>query len=164
MIGMKTLKLVVLRIALSAAAAAGCVAGSAQTPAAPAQAASPMAADNELAQSRVFPFDAMTARTAANGTEGRNVLRGELKSGEWVGIHESMQPGGATPVPLHPIQHSELILVQEGTVVFEHDGKEEKAGPGSVIYVAFGTVHRVKNVSDAPAKYFVVQIGGDTKK
>jgi mannose-6-phosphate isomerase-like protein (cupin superfamily) len=55
-------------------------------------------------------------------------------------------------------------VVQEGTVAFEHDGKSEKVGPGGVIYVAFGTMHRVRNVGDGPAKYFVVQIGGDTKK
>jgi hypothetical protein len=30
--------------------------------------------------------------------------------------------------------------------------------------VAFGTLHTVKNIGDAPAKYVVIQIGGDTKK
>ena len=55
-------------------------------------------------------------------------------------------------------------MVQEGTVGFEHDGKAEKVGPGGVIYVALGTLHRLKNVGDGPAKYFVVAIGGDMKK
>jgi len=65
------------------------------------------------------------------------------------------------------IQHSEFILVREGELEFDHevDGKmvAEKAGPGGVIYVAYGTRHTVKNVGTVPAKYFVVAIGGDAK-
>jgi mannose-6-phosphate isomerase-like protein (cupin superfamily) len=141
--------------AVLAIAAMGSTASVAQISAAP---------GGELGQSRVFAFDQMTAKKAPNGSESRNVLHGPLSTGEVVGMHESVQPAGAEPVALHAIQHSELIMVSEGTVAFEHDGKSEKVGPGGVIYVAFGTVHRVKNVGDGPAKYFVVQIGGDTKK
>jgi mannose-6-phosphate isomerase-like protein (cupin superfamily) len=118
----------------------------------------------ELGASRVFALDEMTVRKTANGGESRDVLHGALSTGEVVGMHESVQPAGAEPVALHAIQHSELVMVQEGTVAFEHDGKSETVGPGGVIYVAFGTVHRVRNVGAGPAKYFVVQIGGDTKK
>lgn len=142
-------------VALAAVTAMGGVRAKAQAAAAPA---------SGLAGPRVFAFDEMTVKKMANGGESRNVLHGALSTGEVVGMHESMQPAGAEPVALHAIQHSELIMVQEGTVVFEHDGKSEKVGAGGVIYVAFGTVHRVKNVGDGSAKYFVVQIGGDTKK
>jgi quercetin dioxygenase-like cupin family protein len=74
-----------------------------------------------------------------------------------------MQPAGATPSAAHKIQHSELIVVQEGTLELQHDGKAERAGPGGILYVAFGTMHTVKNVGAVPAKYVVIQIGGDTK-
>ncbi len=47
---------------------------------------------------------------------------------------------------------------------FDHDGKAERAGPGGIIYVAYGTLHRVRNVGNSPATYVVIQIGGDTKK
>ncbi|WP_260734632.1 cupin domain-containing protein [Tunturiibacter lichenicola] len=117
-----------------------------------------------LTESRVFVLEQMPVRKMANGGESRDVMHGALATGEVVGVHESVQPPGATPGPLHTIQHSELITVLEGTVTFEHDGKEEKVGPGGVIYVAMGTLHRLKNVGDGPAKYCVVQIGGDTKK
>jgi quercetin dioxygenase-like cupin family protein len=106
----------------------------------------------------------MTVRTAPNGAEGRSVVSGTLATGEAIGIHETMQPAGTVPNPPHKIQHSEVIVVQEGTLEFEHDGKAERAGPGSILYVAFGTLHTVKNIGDAPAKYVVIQIGGDTKK
>ena len=119
---------------------------------------------NALATSRVFAFDEMTAKTASNGTVGRNVFTGTLATGEAVAVHETMQPAGTVPNPAHRIQHSELIVVEEGTLEFEHDGKAERAAAGSIIYVAFGTLHAVKNVGDGPARYVVIQIGGDTKK
>src|ERR1700760_977489 len=114
--------------------------------------------------SKVFVFDQMPARKAANGTESRSVPGFTLTTGETVGMHESVQPPGIAPVALHAIHHSELILIQEGSLLFEHDGKQEKAGPGDMVYVAEGTIHRMTNVGPGPAKYFVVQIGGDMQK
>jgi quercetin dioxygenase-like cupin family protein len=127
-------------------------------------AAAQSGAPNPLAASRVFDYQQMDARTARNGSVGRNVVTGTLATGEAVAVHETTQPAGTVPNPPHRIQHSELIVVREGTLEFEHDGKAERAGPGSIIYVALGTLHSVKNVGDGPAEYVVVQIGGDTKK
>ncbi len=127
-------------------------------------AAAQQAGPNPLAVSRVFAYDDMVPKTAPSGVVGRNVFTVTLATGEAVAVHETMQPAGTVPNPAHRIQHSELIVVQEGTLEFQHDGKTERAGPGSVIYVALGTLHAVKNVGDIPAKYVVIQIGGDTKK
>jgi mannose-6-phosphate isomerase-like protein (cupin superfamily) len=143
-------------VGLALLAAIGSARGWTQTPEA--------AYSGTLSQSRVYVLEQMPVRKMANGGESRDVLHGALATGETVGVHESVQPAGATPSPLHTIQHSELITVLEGTLEFDHDGKEEKVGPGGVIYVAMGTLHRLKNVGDVPAKYCVVQIGGDTKK
>ena len=117
-----------------------------------------------LSQAQVFPLDGMTMRKMPNGGESRDVVRGALVTGEAVGVHESVLPVGSVPNPQHVIQHSELIMVQEGTVEFEHGEQAEKVGAGGVIYVALGTMHTLKNVGDVPAKYFVVAIGGDMKK
>jgi len=124
----------------------------------------PASAPNPLAAAQVFAYEQMPVRTMANGGEGRNVVSGTLATGESVNVHESMQPAGATPNPAHRIQHSEFIVVQQGTLEFIHDGKTERATAGSVIYVAFGTLHGVKNVGDVPAKYIVIAIGGDIEK
>jgi mannose-6-phosphate isomerase-like protein (cupin superfamily) len=126
--------------------------------------AAPAAASSPLTEARVYTVAEMPVRKMANGGESRDVLRGVLPTGEAVGVHESMQVVGAVPNPPHKIDHSEIITVIEGTLSFEHDGKSEKVGPGGVIFVAMGTMHTVKNVGDVPAKYVVVQIGGDTKK
>jgi quercetin dioxygenase-like cupin family protein len=143
-------------VGLSAVAAIG-GAMQAQTAAAPTAAAT-------LSQTKVFPFDQMPARKMANGGESRDVLRGVLTTGEVVSVHESQQPAGMAPNPLHTIQHSEIIMIMQGTVVFEHDGKSDKVGAGGVIFVAPGTQHALRNVGEETAKYCVVQVGGDTKR
>jgi quercetin dioxygenase-like cupin family protein len=120
--------------------------------------------NNPLAASRVFAYDEMTPKTAPNGAVGRNAFSGTLATGEAIAAHETMQPAGTVPNPAHRIQHSELIVVEEGTLEYTHDGKTERAGAGSIIYVAFGTLHSVRNAGDGPAKYVVIQIGGDTGK
>ena len=122
-----------------------------------------LASDN-LSHSKVFAFDNLPVRKMANGGESRYVVEGAVATGETVSIHESVQPAGAPPNPAHRIEHSEFILVQEGTLEFMHDGKTERAGAGSVIYVAHGTMHGVRNVGDGPAKYTVFSLGGDAGK
>ncbi len=117
-----------------------------------------------LSQSRVYTLDQMPVRKMANGGLSRDVLRGTLTTGEVVAVHESEQPAGMAPNAPHTIQHSEVTVVLEGMVVFEHDGRSEKVGPGGVIFVASGTLHTIRNVGDGTAKYCVVQVGADTKK
>jgi quercetin dioxygenase-like cupin family protein len=147
---------------LSLAAAAAMLACAA---AAPAQQPSPNTSPaNPLAASRVFAYRDMTARTSPNGAVSRSVFTGTLSTGEAIAVHESMQPKGMPPNPAHRIQHSELIVVEEGTLAYTHDGVTERADAGSIIYVALGTLHSVRNVGDGPAKYVVIQIGGDTGK
>jgi mannose-6-phosphate isomerase-like protein (cupin superfamily) len=122
------------------------------------------AAPDALTQARVYTMDQITARKMANGGESRDVLRGVLPTGEIINVHESEQPAGATPNPAHAIEHTEVIVIIQGTVVFEHDGKSEKAGAGDILYVAKGTLHQLRNAGQDAAKYCVIQIGGDTRK
>jgi len=143
-------------VAFAAMGTMSAVSQGAQTPA--------QAKDAVLSSSRAFPLEQMAVRKTANGGESRNIVNGVLKTGEGVALHESILPVGTSPNAGHAIQHSEFIVVSEGTLEFEHDGKTETVGPGGVIYVAYGTFHKVKNVGKVPAKYVVVAIGGDTKK
>ena len=120
-----------------------------------------------LAAARVFAYDQMPVRTMANGAESRDVVHGTLATGERVNLHQSMQAVSAPPNPAHVIQHTEFILVREGELEFQHeiDGQmvSERAGPGSVIYVALGTKHAVRNIGSVPVRYMVVAVGGDVK-
>jgi quercetin dioxygenase-like cupin family protein len=127
-------------------------------------AAGAQSASNPLANSRAFICEQMRPHTNANGTQSRLFFTGTLATGESVSVHESTQPAGTVPPALHKIQHSEFIVIEEGTVEYHHDGVVERAGPGSILYVKIGTEHFVANVGDGPAKYAVIQIGGDVVK
>jgi quercetin dioxygenase-like cupin family protein len=105
-----------------------------------------------LEGSRVFSYQQRAPKVAANGSVGRFVLGGRLTTGETVSVHETLQPAGTVPNPAHRIGHSEVIVVERGWLEFDHDGKAGRAGPGSIIFVALGTVHRIKNVSRGPAQ------------
>ncbi len=100
----------------------------------------------------------------ANGTERWNGPTGTLNSGEAIAMHESVVPAGTPKVALHKILHSELIVVIEGTLSYQHEDVVETAPAGSVIYVAQGTNHLVWNSGNTQARYMVLQVGGDTKK
>ena len=116
-----------------------------------------------LSESEVLFPDRLPVTTNPNGGKSWNIVHGVLATGEAIALHESLQPAGIAPKPPHSIQHSELILVQQGTLLFEYDGGSEKVAEGGVIFVAFGTRHAARNVGDGPAKYLVVAIGGDTR-
>jgi quercetin dioxygenase-like cupin family protein len=116
-----------------------------------------------LSQSKVFNIDQLPVRTMPNGGKSWDVLDGILVTGEAVAIHESAQPPGLAPNPQHKIDHSEFILVREGTLEFQYDGKFERVGAGGVIFVAPGTMHTARNVGNGLANYVVISIGGDTK-
>lgn len=116
-----------------------------------------------LAAAKVFDPASLPLAHNPNGSERRDVVTGRLATGETVHIHESLQPPGLAPNPAHAIAHSEFILVQDGTLEFTHDGKTETAGPGSVIYVAYGTLHQARNAGTVPARYTVIAIGGDAQ-
>lgn len=115
-----------------------------------------------LCDSEVLCPDRLPLTTQVNGGKSWNIIHGTLATGETIALHESLQPAGIRPNPPHSIQHSEFILVQQGTLLFEHDGGSEKVSEGGVIFVAFGTRHAARNVSAGPAKYLVIAIGGDT--
>lgn len=139
-----------------------CAALSAVAVTTPAKASPQSEKSKTLSDSAVFSPDRLPVTTGANGGKRWDTLRGVLATGESIAVHESLQPAGIAPNPPHTIQHSELILVQEGTLLFEHDGRAEKVAAGGAIFVALGTKHGARNVGDGPAKYLVIAIGGDS--
>jgi mannose-6-phosphate isomerase-like protein (cupin superfamily) len=121
------------------------------------------AAGDFTSGSKVFALSSLTPTKAANGSQRLIGFRGSIATGETLGLHESWVPPGLPPAPVHVITHSELIVVLEGNLTFVHGDKQEPAAAGDIIYVAYGTNHAIRNTGTAPARYMVLQVGGDTK-
>jgi quercetin dioxygenase-like cupin family protein len=111
-----------------------------------------------LSTQRSFRFDELPVKSGPNG-ESRPVLHGVLPTGEFVELHETTLLPGHMPHPAHKHRHSELMLIREGTLEFDNDGKPERVGPGSVIFAASNVMHGLKNIGETNANYFVVAIG-----
>ena len=99
-----------------------------------------------------------------NGAQRWSGPNGTTASGEAISMHVSIVPAGIPPPALHRIDHTELVVVQEGTLEYTHDGITDHAPAGSILYVARGTNHSIRNAGPGTARYTVLQIGGDTKK
>ena len=155
-----------LCIALSSFAALAAVAAESQqtskmpdvmaVPAPPGSASDPV-----LSTPGSFRFGDLPVVKTSNG-ETRAVTRGVLPTGEAIELHETTLLSGKMPHPPHKHRHSEFIMVREGTMEFENDGKPERVGPGGVIFAASNIMHGMKNVGETTAIYFVIAIGRDT--
>ncbi len=120
MAGMKNLNRRDLCVALSAFAAIASVPASAQAQAMP--------GEKVLSTPQAFPFDSLPAKKTENGVS-RAVIQGVLPTGEAVELHETTLLPGHMPHPPHKHRHSEFMMIREGTIEFDNDGKKERVGP-----------------------------------
>ncbi|HVS51067.1 MAG TPA: cupin domain-containing protein [Opitutaceae bacterium] len=67
-----------------------------------------------------------------------------------------LNPGENTG-PLHRHPQEELVIVKEGTLEVNIDGRKQIAGPGAMIFFAVNENENMTNVGPTPATYYVLQ-------
>ena len=68
----------------------------------------------------------------------------------------TLNPGESTG-PLHRHPQEEIVLVKEGTLKINIDGRKQLAGPGAVIFYTANENENMTNVGPTPATYYVLQ-------
>ncbi len=107
--------------------------------------------------SAVFAWDKLVARTTPNG-ERRDVANHATPTLAVFECHiTTLNPGAASHEP-HRHPQEELIIVKEGTLEVHINGQLEVAGRGSTFFYASNDMHRVRNVGDTRATYWVVNL------
>jgi XRE family transcriptional regulator, regulator of sulfur utilization len=94
--------------------------------------------------------------------KGREFLNGLTHSGFNIEVHETvLGPSTETHAP-HRHEHEEIIIVVEGTLETNVEGRREKADQGSVIYFGSNQLHNARNVGTTPCRYYVLELRGST--
>jgi mannose-6-phosphate isomerase-like protein (cupin superfamily) len=90
----------------------------------------------------------------------RAYTKGMLKAGNiQLEIHETTQEVGAPHEPVETHAHSEIWLVQSGTIELTTNGVARKMVAGDVGICVAGDKHYIQNAGETPATYFVVAVG-----
>jgi XRE family transcriptional regulator, regulator of sulfur utilization len=128
----------------------------AQTPSpSPAPAPSPVPAPAARLTSSTYEWAKLVVEAKPNGSR-RAVLDGPTATLDRMHVHiTTLNPGEKSGEPRKHLQE-EVIIVKEGTIEANWDGKSSTIGPGSVIFFASNAVTYLRNAGKTPATYYVV--------
>jgi quercetin dioxygenase-like cupin family protein len=120
-----------------------------------AESSAPAKAPESKLTSDVFDWEKMDVTTTPTGVR-RAVFDGATATVDKVHCHIStLNPGEKSGDPRKHLQE-EVIIVKEGTLEANFDGKSKTGGPGSVIFFAAGSTTFLRNTGKTPATYVVI--------
>jgi quercetin dioxygenase-like cupin family protein len=108
-------------------------------------------------QSAVYNWEKLQVKPSKVG-EGRAVLNGSTVTLANLETHITTINAGEAPHGAHRHPDEEFVLVREGTLEVNINGRTERAGPGSVLFLASNDLHGWRNVGDTRATYHVIRI------
>jgi len=88
--------------------------------------------------------------------ETRSIAKGPTATLDELEMHVTTLNPGQQSHPPHKHPNEELVILDKGTVEALVNGEWKRLGPGSVIFNASNVLHGLRNVSDAPAQYHVI--------
>ncbi len=115
--------------------------------------------ENELGQvkSGVYKWDDYKPKPG-DMRESRTFFEAASPHFEYLRIHASTQFPGAAPSTAHAnAEHEECIIVKEGKMKVNIEGKSKILGPGGVILLMPQQMHSLENVGDTNLTYYVMK-------
>ena len=107
-------------------------------------------------ESGVFDWNTLTA-TATRTGQRRDVFDAPTATLDKLHGHITTLNPGENTGPLHRHPQEELVIIKEGTIEVNIDGRKQVAGPGSIIFFAVNENENMTNVGKTPATYLVLQ-------
>lgn len=90
--------------------------------------------------------------------ESRKIIEGQTTHFEYLKIHASTQHAGASPGKAHAnAVYEECIIVKEGRMKIEIEGKSQVLETGGVVLLMPQQVHQIENVGNQNLTYYVMQ-------
>lgn len=83
------------------------------------------------------------------------MLTGEQTGGNLTIMFDTTPPGLGPPLHRHS-NEDEIFLVANGCINYNVEGKWTEVGPGGLVYLPKGTVHRYQNVGDTPSSHWII--------
>ena len=114
------------------------------------------APSREPLASRVFDWESLTP-TATKTGQRRDVFDAPTDTLDRRHGHITTLNPGENTGPLHRHPQEELVIIQEGTVEVNIDGRKKVVGPGSIVYFSVNANENMTNVGSTPAVYTVIQ-------
>jgi quercetin dioxygenase-like cupin family protein len=111
---------------------------------------------NEPLSSRVIDWNTLKPTPTKTG-ERRNVFDAPTATLDKLHGHITTLNPGENTGPLHRHPQEELVIIKEGTVEVNIDGRKQVAGPGSIVFFAVNESENMTNIGSAPATYLVLQ-------
>jgi XRE family transcriptional regulator, regulator of sulfur utilization len=107
-------------------------------------------------RSTVIDWQAIVPTPTRNG-QRRDVLDGRTGTLDRLHAHITTLNPGENTGPLHRHPQEEVVIIKEGTVEVNIDGRKQVVGAGSVIFFGVNENENMTNVGTTPAVYTVLQ-------
>jgi quercetin dioxygenase-like cupin family protein len=106
--------------------------------------------------SQVVDWGSLVPKPTRNG-QRREVFDAPTDTLDKLHGHITTLNPGENTGPLHRHPQEELVIIKEGTVEVNIDGRKQVAGPGSIVYFSVNENENMTNIGSTPATYLVLQ-------
>src|SRR6188472_4443827 len=108
----------------------------------------------EPLRSRVVDWNTLVPTETRTG-QRRDVFDGPTGTLDRLHGHITTLNPGENTGPLHRHPQEEMVIIKEGTIEVNIDGRKQVVGPGSVVFFAVNENENMTNVGKTPAIYLV---------